>query len=195
MFKKLQEIAEVRSGYTFRGAFNHQRDGDIFVIQAKDLKIDNESLKIGDLQKVGSDSLRNPFFLQYNDILIVSRGTGAGSFRSTVFTSEKENIIASSSVYIIRVKGLDVLPKYLSLYLNSNEGQKKIMETIIGSSYVQSIVIKNLINLSIPIPSIDKQKTIIELSENIKEQEKIIIRKKQLKENILNSVFINQTNK
>lgn len=191
MYRKLSEIAEIKSGYTFRGAVTHQENGDIFIIQAKDIKTDNDLLKVTDLTRMSSDALRNPFFLQHNDILIVSRGAGLGSFRSSVFSSQKENVIASASVYIIRVTDLAILPKYLSLYLNSADGQKKIMGTIIGTSYIQSIVIKNLIDLGIPIPLIDKQKTIIELDENVKKQEKIIQRKNKLNSEIINSIFTN----
>ena len=35
---KLSELAEVRSGYTFRGALEHDPSGDVRVLQIKDLR-------------------------------------------------------------------------------------------------------------------------------------------------------------
>jgi restriction endonuclease S subunit len=129
--------------------------------------------------------------LQYNDILIVSRGSGLGSFRSTVFTSSQKNVIASSSVHIIRINDVTVLPKYISLWLNSSEGQKLLLQIVTGGSYIQSILLKNLAELEIPIPPIHTQKSIVALEENIKQQQKILDRKKEIKENIINATFNN----
>jgi restriction endonuclease S subunit len=179
------------SGYTFRGSIESDPKGDIFVIQAKNVSSSVDIVSSNGLTRISSKPIRNPYFLQRNDILLVSRGTGYGSFRASVFAVDDNNIIASSSVHVIRVTNVMVLPKYLCLFLNSVEGQKKISEKITGGSSIQSILLKNLSDLEIMIPSAHIQKTIIALHENLVEQEKIRIRKKEIQQIIFNSSFNN----
>ncbi|MFN4181229.1 MAG: restriction endonuclease subunit S [Candidatus Paceibacteria bacterium] len=191
MQKKLSELSDIVSGYTFRGSIENDPNGDIFVLQAKNIQTNQDIVGVTDFTTITDKSLRNPYFLQHNDILLVSRGSGPGSFRSAVFVSDESKVMPSSSVHVIRIQDVTVLPKYVSLYLNSETGQKELLQIVTGGSYIQSILIKNLIDFKIPIPPIHIQKSIIALHENIKAQDKILERKKQLKQNIINSTFIN----
>lgn len=195
MHKKLRLLAEIASGYTFRGSIENNQLGGIFVLQAKNVVTNQDLVDITDFPKVSDKSIRNPYFLEYNDILLVSRGSGFGSFRSTVFTSKEKNIMPSSSVHVIRVKDVNVLPKYISLYLNSDVGQKELLQIVTGGSYIQSILLKNLNEFEIPIPPIHTQKSILALHENINQQEVILKRKSELKKNIISTTFTNLINK
>ena len=194
MHKKLSEIADIVSGYTFRGSIENDPKGDIFVLQAKNISINQDILNTNDLITVSDKSIRNPYFLEHNDILLVSRGSGAGSFRSAVFASDDVNVMPSSSVYVIRIKDVTVLPKYVSLYLNSQDGQKTLAQIVTGASYIQSILVKNLTDFPIPIPPIHTQKSIIALHENIIDQERIFKRKQEIQKNIINASFTNLIN-
>lgn len=191
--KEIQQIAKVASGYTFRESIENQPNGNIFVVQAKNVVTNEDIADTKGFTVISSTSLRNPYFLEYNDIILVARSSGSGSFRSTVFASYEKNVIASSSLHIIRVTDVTILPKYISLYINSDEGQKIISQIAIGASYLQSISIKNLLEFKVPIPPIHKQKSIIALHENIRQQEIIQNRKKQIKNNIINATFNNLT--
>ena len=195
MYKKLHQIADISSGYTFRGSIKDNPLGSILVLQAKNVSMNQNISDLSGLVRISDEGIRNPYFLEYNDILIVSRGSGFGSFRSGIFISREKNIMSSSSVHVIRVKDINILPKYLSLYLNSKIGQKNIFDSISGGSYIQSILVKNLSEIGIPIPPIHIQKSIIALHENFQEQEKIVKRKQEIKQNILNTIFTNLKNK
>jgi len=195
MQNKMQTIADISSGYTFRGPLESEPTGDIFAVQAKNLVANKDIVDITDFTLISSKGIRSPYFLQHNDLLLVSRGSGFGTFRSSVFASHKKNVIASSSIIIIRVKDVTILPKYISLYLNSLEGQKALLQIVTGGSYIQSILVKNLSVLEIPIPSIHLQKSIIALQENISEQEKLLERKQEIQQNFVNASFMNLTNK
>ncbi|HCC06178.1 TPA: hypothetical protein DEP94_02385 [Candidatus Nomurabacteria bacterium] len=192
MFRKvkLQDIAEVYTGYTFREAVLPALNGNISVLQAKDI-IQNESiLNTSGLTKVSLELSRSNSYVLYNDILLISRARGPGSFRSTIFESKEKNVIASSSIFIIRITDKIILPKYISIYLNSSDGQNDLVQLLSGS-YIKTVPRKNLEELQIPIPSLQKQKIFIELNENIKQQEKILERKKEIKQNIINTAFTN----
>lgn len=193
MYYKLQQIAEISSGYTFRGPIENDQKGDLLVLQAKNISANKNIVGAFDLVKISSKKIRAPYFLEYNDILLVSRTSSSGFFRTTIFSSDQKNIIASSSVSIIRIKDVNVLPKYVSLYLNSIAGQRLILSIASGGSYIQNILIKDLSELSIPVPSIHAQKNIIALHENIELQEKILERKSDLKKIIINALFTNLT--
>ncbi len=194
MHKKLSQLADIVSGYTFRGSIENDQNGDIFVLQAKNIQTNRDIEDISDFTTISDKSLRNPYFLQYNDILLVSRGSGLGSFRSAVFISNELKVMPSSSVHVIRIQDVTVLPKYVSLYFNSEIGQKALSQIVTGASYIQSILVKNLIDLAIPIPPIHIQKSIIALYENVKDQERILKRKQELQKNIINASFTNLIN-
>lgn len=191
--KKLREIAGITSGYTFRGSVENDPKGQIFVLQAKNISANQDLVATTDLITVSGKSLRNPYFLERNDVLVVSRGSGAGSFRSAVFASDESNVMPSSSVHVIRIKDVTILPKYVSFYFNSAEGQKALAQIVTGASYIQSILVKNLADFPIPIPPIHTQKSIIALHENIIDQERIFKRKQEIQKNIINATFINLT--
>jgi restriction endonuclease S subunit len=193
MHKKLSEIAEIASGYTFRGSIENDPKGDIFVLQAKNVSANQDILDTTDLVTISDKSIRNPYFLEHHDILLVSRGSGIGSFRSAVFVSDDTKVMPSSSVHVIRIKDITVLPKYVSLYFNSHDGQKALAQIVTGASYIQSILVKNLTDFPIPIPPIHTQKSIIALHENIIDQERIFKRKQEIQKTIINASFTNLT--
>ncbi len=189
MHKKLSQIADISSGYTFRGPIENDAKGDILVLQAKNISPNQEILETGDLTTISDKSLRNPYFLIHNDILLVSRGSSAGSFRSAVFASDEKRVMPSSSVQVIRINDVTVLPKYVCLYLNSIDGQKALGQIVTGASYIQSILVKNLMSFEIPIPPLHTQKSIVALHENIIDQERIHKRKQELQKTIINASF------
>ncbi len=195
MHKKIGDLADISSGYTFRGSVENDPKGQVFVVQAKNISIDKDILGVSDFITISNKTLRNPYFLKANDILLVSRGSGGGSFRSTVFRSDVDSVMPSSSLHVIRIKDVTVLPKYISLYINSKEGQKAISQIVTGASYIQSLLVNNLIELNIPIPSLHTQKTIIALHENILDQERVHKRKQEIQKTIINASFTNLINK
>lgn len=192
MLKEIKQFATVISGYTFRGAIHPDQNGQIFVFQAKNIianePIDNKTT----LTPINLKQPKSESYLKNGDITIVSRGLGLGSFRATMFKSNKENILASSSVHIIRITTPDILPEYISAYLNSINGQTKISQKVSGSHF-KTLLRKNLEELEIEIPPLEKQKTVVELQKNILEQEKLIEQKNKIQKNILNSIFTNLT--
>lgn len=191
---KISNFAEVINGYSFRGAIETIKNGNVFVLQAKDVIYGQDITTAEKLTPINFTGLRTASFLQKNDIVIVARGTGVGSFRSVIFNSD-ENVIASSSLLILRIKKKEISPEYLSLYLNSTDGQNKILQTVVGS-YIQAISRKKFEEeIEIPIPTTEKQKSLVALNENITQQEKIYDRRKKLKQQIISATLKNLTKK
>ena len=192
MVKELREIAEVLSGYTFRGAIEPDEKGSVFVLQAKNVSQSDSIADVDNLVKITANIPRSATYLQRNDVVIVSRGMGVGAFRSAVFACDNGDVIASSSVLIIRLKDKEVLPEYISLYLNSVTGQGALSQVVSGA-HIQTILRRSLQELPILIPPLKKQELIVKVWNNIKQQEKIANRKRILRKQIFETTF-NVTN-
>ncbi len=196
MKEKIQNFADVIPGYAFREAIKPDSAGSLFVLQAGNvdsndsIKNTNEMVKVTDI--IFSD---DKYYLKKNDILLVARGMKSGAFRATIFEVEDLNVIASSSVHIIRLKDARILPEYLCLYLNSKDGQDALVQ-IVSGAYI-GVLPRNkiLTEIQVPIPPLLNQKSIVDLDKNIKLQEKILERRSQLKKNIINATFRNLTHK
>lgn len=186
--KKLKDLAEIYSGYAFREAIETSSLGKTFVIQAKDVNPNLYILNPKGLIKTSADIPRSNSYLLKNDVLLTSRGSENANFKSTVFKASNSNVIASATLNIIRLKNTSVLPEYISIFLNSSEGQDSIRGVLSGS-YIRVITLKNLGELLIPIPLLDKQRTIISIYENIRRQDEIAERKSQIRKNIINKVI------
>jgi restriction endonuclease S subunit len=147
---------------------------------------------VTNLIKIDETTIRNPYFLRENDIVLVSRGSGNHSFRATVFMAKEKNVIASSSLLVLRLLDNSVFAKYLSIYLNSTAGKKQISQILSGGSYLQNIRSRDLKELEIPILSKQLQQTVMLFVDNVKEQREILERKKVLLKEVCDSVFINK---
>lgn len=185
---KIKDFVDILIGYNFRSAIKEDSGGDLFVLQANNIKNYEYLSSIDGFAKIYSSNFRNPPKIRYNDIVIASRGNGYGTFKSTVFKFTADNIIASSSVLIIRIKSDIILPEYLSLYLNSENGQKELFQITTGSS-LKILNQGDLGNLAISVPSFSEQKSIVDLSDNIMQQENIMRKAAEIKKRIMNGIF------
>lgn len=174
--KHLSEIADIRSGYTFRSSLSDFAHGDTNVIQAKDItKLESAIFPRVHMAKAER-------CLRYGDVLLSVKG----GFKAEVFYLKKQSV-ASSSIIVIRPhKG--ILPEYLSLYLNSISGQNTLKNIATGAA-IKTLTISELSNLIIPIPPDTKQRQLIDISQNIKRQQELIARKNKLLNSILNSIM------
>lgn len=189
---KLGDIAEIIQGYAFRSAITPVESGDLFVFQAKDLVRGVPFSDVGTLTQIPFVITGHIGYIKTNDVLLVARGMKAGTFRSTTFKAVEQNVLASSSVHILRVTASNVLPEYLSHYLNSKRGQTDLSDIVTGS-YIGALPRRALEQIKIPIPNSHKQKAIIDLYNNIQAQQKILDRKNELKQQIIEATFTNIT--
>lgn len=180
---RIKDITEVIAGYTFRTAIRNYNGGDMNVVQAKDI-LHNNQVNCQNLPKVTIENLRSSATLEQNDVLLSCRG----AFRAGVLTKNLKNAIGSASLYILRIKSDKVLPEYLSIYLNSNAGQQQIQQ-ILSGTIIKTILRRELENLPVIIPSIQKQKQIIEIYKNWQKREELLNRKITLNNNIANGAI------
>lgn len=183
--KTIKNIAEVVAGYTFRSALPVQSDGRMLVVQAKDVG-DNICIDDAGLVRIGGQEYKTNAIIKRNDVVVSVRG----NFRAGVFESDLQEVIASSSVYILRLTDEDILPEYLAIFLNSAVGQKQIKQSLTGGA-IKTILRKDLEDLEIVIPEVAKQKLIINIYKNNKKQQELL----EKKQSIINKVTDNAINK
>lgn len=183
--KQLKEVAEVILGYTFRSKLEKQTDGDVLVLQARNI-IEDLLIREDDLLRVDLGNNRTNAFAKNNDVVLSSRG----SFKAAVMKTDSSSIVASSSVYLLRLITDRVLPEYLAIYLNSDFAQKQIKEKITGV-VINALLKRNVEELEIVIPNIEVQKKVISIYYNNLLYQKLLI-KKQLLNSQINKGLINK---
>lgn len=181
-FQKLKNIADVITGYTFRGAIEESPTSSLYVLQAKNIK-DDLFVNVDLLTPTELDTSHTKAFIKDGDVVMSARG----SFRCSVVRSDKK-ILTSSSVYLLRINQKDVLSEYLAAYLNSSAGRSHLSQVMTGAA-IKLILRKDLEGIRIPIISIAQQEAVVALYKNIKKQENLLNKKNQIQKNIMNGIF------
>lgn len=180
---RLSQIAEIITGYTFRSAISDTSDGNYKVIQAKDIS-DEIEINDSNLTKINLEKFNTSALTKRDDILLTSRGR----YQAAVITSSTP-IIASSSVFIIRVNEQIVNPYFLAIFINSPIAQVQL-EKLTSGNYIKSIPKFNLKNLIVQIPLLAVQEKIVNLNKNIKHQQSLLKRKIDLFSNLSDNSLI-----
>jgi restriction endonuclease S subunit len=187
---KLSEIAEINLGYSFRESLNSFNCGKIRVIQPKDITEDI-CIDYSTLAKIDISNIKGKHHLLLNDVLITNRGR----FSTSIFCPTGKSIyIASSGLFVIRVKSEQVLPEYLSIYLNSDIGQKQI-HSLLEVMTIPSITKAHIQNLKIPVVDLIEQNKIVLLFKDYKNYQKLWERRISLEKLIVGSFITNTISK
>ena len=121
----LDKIADIKSGFTFRTSIEDQVEGNIRILQIRDMRahtlIQSDILK---LPKTVWEGRGDPPILQRGDVLLTARGENTRA----AWLDCDEPVIASSHLFIIRLKRADILPAYLCWFLNNAEAPRKYFE-------------------------------------------------------------------
>jgi len=138
--KKLMDLVDIKSGYTFRTAIDSFPDGDVEVIQVGDLDFHfNFSAK----PKIDFPGNKE-HLLQYGDILVSARG-----FSKAVVYRSNDKAVAASSLFVLRVKSKQTNPSFIAMFFNSTHGIKATLRLSSNSS-VQTITKENLGQIELP---------------------------------------------
>jgi len=179
--RKLGEVAEIRSGYSFRGAVVDVETG-VAVVQARD--IGGLYVKPGELPRV-LQHFSSSRMLNRGDVLFTARG----SFRAAIVGFDNL-AVASSSLFVLRLKDSAYLAEFLALYLNSGQAQSYLMQSAKGAT-IQSLSVNDLASLSIPVVSKERQKLIVGLQQNVEAQTALL----RSKLDVMNEIYIGAINK
>lgn len=188
---RLKDIAEIKSGYSFRDAIEYQESGNTLVLQAQNINDHIYLTETSNLTKINFNAKSGTNFLRNNDILIATRVYRNSNIKSAIYKSSVQNVIATSSCFIIRVKvNTEILPDFIAVYLNSFYGQTELKKSVLGSS-VQMLTRPSLEDILLPIPEIQTQLKVIDFAQNTKLQIQLLERKMTLTKNTTDALIKN----
>jgi hypothetical protein len=184
----LATIAEIFSGYTFRTQLKADPEGDTHVIQFRDVQ-DFRQINPSSPVRIKARKIPARHFLTPYDVLFLAKS----QYNYAIpYEPTFQQAAASSMFLILRVKDEQLHPHYLAWYLNQNPAQNFLKNRAAGT-YIRNIPKKDLGELPVPIPPIDKQKSIVDINRLQNEETRLareITRKRQqlVQQQLLNSI-------
>ncbi len=166
---KLKEIADIRTGYTFRNAINKKQHGDFLLIQMSDLDALNES-KIDGIKSINMKIRSAEWTLKEGDILIKSRGT---DFIPVTVQKELHGAVFAYPLLRLRLNRKFAIPEFIAWQMCQPKIQRQLHRASSGTS-VQMLNLQNLKDLELNLPSMDQQHKIQEIVGLMKYEEKLL---------------------
>lgn len=181
----LKEIADIRTGYSFRTKIESDLEGNVLVVQLRELS-ERNIIDITTAVRISMSEISENYLIQKKDLVFRSRGMDS---TAAIMNMDADNVIISAPFQRIRIrKPLEIIPEYLLWYINSKEAQAYFTANKTGTS-VSMISTAVLADLPVVVPSLEIQKQIIEINtlavKEIELQEELIKKKKLLTETVL----------
>ena len=168
---KIKGLATVQMGYSFRSRLETSEDGSVAVIQMKDL-LDDNTVYCDCLARIDMDDIKEHHLVRRGDLVFRSRGLVA---TSAVLLEDPGKAVVAAPLLRIRVAKPDkVLPEYLNWYISQRDAQ--IFLTSRAKGTVQKMISKQAIeDLEVALPSLEKQKTIVELASLVAREQALLL--------------------
>jgi len=159
MKTKVKELATVQMGYSFRSRLESVENGDVSVIQMKDL-LDDNTVDCDALIKVDMETVKDHHLAQKGDLVFRSRGQVINA--AILLEDPGKSVVAAPLLRIRVTKPKSILPEYLNWYISQRDAQVYLASRTKGT--VQKMIgIQAIEDLEIALPSLEKQKAIVEL--------------------------------
>ena len=167
MWMRLGDLAEVTTGYSFRGKVLPDKDGDLTVLQIKDLNTDGR-IDASDALRIRGDRVYDKHLLRAGDVLFQSRGMQ----NPAALLDEPLKAVAALGVHIIRPRPDVLLPAFLVWYLNQPRTQKLLRDLSRGST-VPFIAKDDAMDFHVPVPPLAIQQQVIAV-DHLRRQEQCL---------------------
>ncbi len=167
---KIKKVATVQMGYSFRSRLEAVEGGGVSVVQMKDL-LDDNAVGCDGLMKIDMEAVKEHHLARKGDLIFRSRGHTA---TSAVLLEDPGKAVVAAPLLRIRVTKPDkILPEYLNWYISQRDAQ--IFLTSRAKGTVQKMISKQAIeDLEVALPSLEKQKNIVELATLIAREQTLL---------------------
>lgn len=178
------------SGYSFREKIDHNPEGDIGILQMKDIQNNYLNFDYQNIDKVSDFQFKEKFFLNKGDIVFVSKGVN-----NFAIVIEQINfpIIASATFFIIRVNEKILIPEYLAWFMNQKEAQNYFSEKKAGT-YVPNLNKQDIMDLPLKVPTLKTQKAIARTAMLLSREIAILEKLKANRKELIQTQLINLIN-
>lgn len=181
----VNEIVEVRSGYTFRKATAEPEAGELLGLHIGDIRhasvIDPSQLAHIELQSSG-----RPTLLMAGDVVLAAKGSHN---RAALFLDEHRQVVPSNQFLVLSIRNRQLTsPAFLCWMLNYENTQKKLAEYRTGTN-IFSISKKALQSLELALPSIEAQEKILRMHDSWEEEQRLTEALTRNREAMLHGMF------
>ncbi len=159
MKKKLRDLADIRTGYQFRGKVVPNDDANVAVIQIKDVN-EERMVQTAELVSVKLDK-PEPYLVTRGDVLFLSRGHRQ---YAAVVSEPVQNTIVTGYFFILRPKVNLIHPEYLAWAINGAEFQAALRPSVRGS-HIPLVSKADFLDLALRVPPLDVQQQVLKLQE------------------------------
>lgn len=168
---KLKDIVHISAGHPFRGKIPEMVGSGVIAIQMKNLSADN-GIDWNLCIETEITSKRGFSCLNKGDILFTARGDN--NFAVLIDSIPvKKKVVAAPQFHVLSSVHEEVIPEYLAWLLNQKTCQRYFQREAEGS-LTKSLRIKAMEDTPITIPSIEKQKSIVNLARTLKQEQQIL---------------------
>ncbi|MES9818833.1 MAG: restriction endonuclease subunit S [Candidatus Thiodiazotropha sp.] len=186
MKMKIKNLATVQMGYSFRSRLEASEGGGVAVIQMKDL-LDDNTVGCDGLVRINMEAMKDHHLAQRGDLVFRSRGSLTSA---AVLLEDPGKAVVAAPLLRIRVTKPDkVLPEYLNWYISQRDAQ--IFLTSRAKGTVQKMISKQAIeDLEVALPTLEKQKNIVELATLIAREQTLLHTLADKREQYISTVLI-----
>lgn len=164
----LTDIAACANGFTFRKKPRNSRTGNVRVVQIGDVEADG-TFDPHTCAKVDMPEPDGKFLLHKDDLIF----RGRGAFAAALVPNHDKPVMAASPLIWIRPDRRKVDPAYLAWFINGPEAQRFFMKAGQGS-IVKAVGVRELAQLKIPLPPLEKQRQIVEAANLLEREQRIL---------------------
>ncbi|AHE97228.1 restriction endonuclease subunit S [Thioalkalivibrio paradoxus] len=185
----LGKVADVQMGYPFRSRLEHDPQGDVAVIQMREID-DTNLLHVGGAIRTRLPKGKTRHLLQAGDLLFRSRGRSNGA---ALLGADVGPAVLAAPMLLIRPHG--ILPEYLCWYINAPAAQARLAALSEGTS-VRMISAEALKALEIPFPSLAVQQRIARIAALAEQEQTLLahiasLRQRVTQDRLMNSAYGN----
>lgn len=171
----LKEIADIRTGYTFREKVEEVAiiDGTAHIAQIKDVREIAEATNSYRLEPSKLPAInwqgKDKAFVKPGTVILPSRGSRGGYFQASCVVSDSEDslpLVVTSQFLVLTPKS-EVLPEFLCWSLNRSHIQFLLSQGAGSQGSSMAVMLKTSIGneIKLDVPSIETQKKILHLNQ------------------------------
>ncbi len=184
--KSITERDGIASGYSFRGKIKGSPNGNLRVIQLKDME--NDYTSIGDTCIfIDGHNVKDKYFLESGDVLFISKG--ANNFASVFHAKDTIPSVASAVFYVIKVDPSKASPNYVAWYINQNPVQYYFQTNAMGT-YSLNINRETVENIPIQLPALKIQENIAKVAQLAHQEQYIYTQLKEKRNQLLEAQLL-----
>lgn len=156
---RLADIANILVGVPFRSRIESEAEGDIAVIQARDL-CDDGRIDLAGAARIREFPAAGKSRLRPGDVVMQPRGA---RFSIGLFEEPDRPAVAAAPLLVIRCDETRIEPEFLVLYLKLPSTQAQLRQSAVGT-YVPQVPREEVENLAIRIPALASQRRLVDLA-------------------------------